>query len=48
MEGGKRDETFFRALFCANTVQIVFLNNLKIVQPFENQVNAVVGAHMKE
>ncbi len=74
MEGGKRDETFFSALYCANTFTNCILNNLKIVGPlskmkpctrrgpkkgkktletcdvqtFDNQVNAVVGAHLKE
>jgi hypothetical protein len=63
IEGGKRDETFFSALYCANTFTNCILKQfenwersqdkkktLEIcdVQTFYNQVNAVVGAHMKE
>ena len=75
IKGGKRDETLFSALYCANTFTNCILNNLNIVGPLskmkpctrkgpkigkkktlescvvqtlDNQVNAVVGAHMKE
>ncbi len=59
MEGGKRDEAFFSALNVHTPIQIVFLNNFANcrspfknescdVQTFDNQMNAVVGAHMKK
>ncbi len=74
VEGGKRDERFLVHFTVQAPLQIVFLNNLKIVGPlskmkpctrrgpkigkktlescdvhtFDNQVNAVVSAHMKE
>ncbi len=72
IEGGKTDESFSVHFNVQTPLQIVFLNNLKIVGPlskmktctrrgpkigkktlescdlqtFDNQVNAVVGAHI--
>jgi hypothetical protein len=38
MEGGKRDETFFSALYCANTITNCILNLFENCRPpFQNE-----------